>query len=187
MGLTRRQILTRVELPLALPAMIGGLRIAVVSTIAIATIAATILPKGLGFPIFYAIQLPTPFKTEIYSAGRAGGRARAHLRRRARRPAAGGHPVVQGLPVTLMSSDPAPMIFDAATPHTFVEALRFIVDNPHLLVTKALEQLELSGAAHRRSRCSSRSRSGSSSGTSTAARGSRSAPRSSGAPSRASS
>ena len=24
---------------------------------------------GLGFPIFYAIQLPTPFKTEIYSAG----------------------------------------------------------------------------------------------------------------------
>ena len=69
MGLTQRQILTRVEIPLALPAMLGGLRIAVVSTIAIATIAATILPKGLGFPIFYAIQLPTPFKTEIYSAG----------------------------------------------------------------------------------------------------------------------
>jgi osmoprotectant transport system permease protein len=69
MGLTRRQILTQVEIPLALPAIIGGLRIAVVSTVAIATIAATILPKGLGFPIFYAIQLPTPFKTEIYSAG----------------------------------------------------------------------------------------------------------------------
>jgi osmoprotectant transport system permease protein len=69
MGLTRRQLLVRVELPLALPAIIGGLRIAVVSTIAIATIAATILPKGLGFPIFYAINLPTPFKTEIYSAG----------------------------------------------------------------------------------------------------------------------
>ena len=69
MGLTRRQMLLRIELPLALPAIIGGLRIAVVSTIAIATIAATILPKGLGFPIFYAIQLPTPFKTEIYSAG----------------------------------------------------------------------------------------------------------------------
>jgi osmoprotectant transport system permease protein len=69
MGLTRRQVLTRVEIPLALPAIIGGLRIAVVSTIAIATIAATILPKGLGFPIFYAIELPTPFKTEIFSAG----------------------------------------------------------------------------------------------------------------------
>jgi osmoprotectant transport system permease protein len=69
MGLTPRQTLFRVEVPLALPAIIGGLRIAVVSTIAIATIAATILPKGLGFPIFYAIALPTPFKTEIYSAG----------------------------------------------------------------------------------------------------------------------
>jgi osmoprotectant transport system permease protein len=39
------------------------------------------------------------------------------------------------------------VIFDAATPHTFVDALRFIADNPHLLATKALEQLELSGAA----------------------------------------
>jgi osmoprotectant transport system permease protein len=69
MGLTRRQMLTRVELPLAVPAIIGGLRIAVVSTIAIATIAAILLPKGLGYPIFNAIKLPTPFKTEIYSAG----------------------------------------------------------------------------------------------------------------------
>jgi osmoprotectant transport system permease protein len=69
MGLTQRQILTSVEIPLALPAMIGGLRIAVVSTVAIATIAASIGENDLGAPIFYAIQLPTPFKTEIYSAG----------------------------------------------------------------------------------------------------------------------
>jgi osmoprotectant transport system permease protein len=69
MGLTRLQVLTRVELPLALPAIIGGLRIAVVSTVAIATIAATLLPKGLGYPIFLALKEPTPFKTEIYSAG----------------------------------------------------------------------------------------------------------------------
>ncbi len=69
MGLTERQTLLRVELPLALPAMIGGLRVAVVSTIAIATIAASIGKYGLGYPIFYAIGLPTPFKTEIYSAG----------------------------------------------------------------------------------------------------------------------
>ena len=69
MGLTQRQILTRVEIPLALPAIIGGLRIAVVSTVAIATIAASIGENSLGAPIFYAIQLPTPFKTEIYSAG----------------------------------------------------------------------------------------------------------------------
>jgi osmoprotectant transport system permease protein len=69
MGLTKRQVLTRVELPLAVPAIIGGLRVAIVSTIAIATIAAFLLPQGLGYPIFNAVKLPTPFKTEIYSAG----------------------------------------------------------------------------------------------------------------------
>jgi osmoprotectant transport system permease protein len=69
MGLTRVQMLTRVELPLAVPAIVGGLRIAVVSTVAIATIAAFLLPKGLGYPIFLALKEPTPFKTEIYSAG----------------------------------------------------------------------------------------------------------------------
>jgi osmoprotectant transport system permease protein len=69
MGLTRGQVLARVELPLALPAIIGGLRIAVVSTVSIATIAAFIGGKGLGGPIFLALQEPTPFRTEIYSAG----------------------------------------------------------------------------------------------------------------------
>ena len=39
------------------------------------------------------------------------------------------------------------MILDQANTHTVVEAFRFIVDNPHLLLTKAFEQLELSGAA----------------------------------------
>jgi osmoprotectant transport system permease protein len=68
-GLTRTQVLTRVELPLALPVIVGGLRIAVVSTVAIATIAAFLLPKGLGYPIFLALKEPTPFKTEIYAAG----------------------------------------------------------------------------------------------------------------------
>lgn len=69
MGLTRRQTLLRVELPLAVPAIIGGLRIAVVSTISIATIAAFLLPEGLGHPIFLALREPSPFKTEIYAAG----------------------------------------------------------------------------------------------------------------------
>ncbi len=69
MGLTGRQIFMRVELPLAVPAIVGGLRIAVVSTITIATIAAFLLPQGLGYPIFLALKDPTPFKTEIYSAG----------------------------------------------------------------------------------------------------------------------
>jgi len=39
------------------------------------------------------------------------------------------------------------VICDAANAHTFVEALRFIGDHPGVLATKALEQLELSGAA----------------------------------------
>lgn len=69
MGMTRSQMLTHVELPLAVPAIIGGLRIAVVSTVAIATIAAFLLPQGLGYPIFLALKEPTPFKTEIYTAG----------------------------------------------------------------------------------------------------------------------
>ena len=70
MGLTRVQILMRVELPLAVPAIIAGLRIAVVSTVAIATIAGiNVTSMGLGYPIYSALREPTPFKTEIYSAG----------------------------------------------------------------------------------------------------------------------
>jgi osmoprotectant transport system permease protein len=69
MGLQSRQVLTRVELPLAMPAIIGGLRIAVVSTVSIATIAALLGGRGLGDPIFMALKQPTPFKTEIYAAG----------------------------------------------------------------------------------------------------------------------
>jgi osmoprotectant transport system permease protein len=69
MGLRRSQTLWRVEVPLAVPAIVGGLRIAVVSTVSIATIAALIGGKGLGAPIFLALDNPTPFKTEIYSAG----------------------------------------------------------------------------------------------------------------------
>jgi osmoprotectant transport system permease protein len=70
MGLTRRQILMRIELPLAVPAIIAGLRIAVVSTVAISTIAGiNVTSMGLGYPIFSALREPTPFKPEIYSAG----------------------------------------------------------------------------------------------------------------------
>jgi osmoprotectant transport system permease protein len=56
MGLTRRQTLMKVELPLAVPAIIAGLRVATVTTISLATIAAFITPLGLGAPIFNAIQ-----------------------------------------------------------------------------------------------------------------------------------
>ena len=61
MGLTRGQILMRVELPLAMPAIIAGVRVATVTTISLATVAAFITPLGLGAPIFSAIQTaPTP-------------------------------------------------------------------------------------------------------------------------------
>lgn len=67
MGLTRRQTLWRIELPLAVPATMAGLRVAVVSTIALATVAALVIPEGLGYPIFLALR--EAFKTEILVAG----------------------------------------------------------------------------------------------------------------------
>ena len=66
---SRARCCWRIELPLAVPSIIGGLRIAVVSTVSIATIAAILGGRGLGQPIFDALALPTPFKTEIYAAG----------------------------------------------------------------------------------------------------------------------
>jgi len=67
MGLTRRQTLTRVELPLALPAIMAGIRVATVTTISLATVAAFIGVGGLGEPIFNAIQ--DGFKTQFIAAG----------------------------------------------------------------------------------------------------------------------
>jgi osmoprotectant transport system permease protein len=67
MGLTARQRLVRVELPLALPAMMAGIRIATVTTISLTTVAAYIGAGGLGEPIFNAIQ--TGFKTQFLAAG----------------------------------------------------------------------------------------------------------------------
>jgi osmoprotectant transport system permease protein len=68
MGLTRTQTFFRVELPLAVPAIVAGVRIAAVSTISIATVAAFVIPKGLGRPIFIALE-QNLFKTEILAAG----------------------------------------------------------------------------------------------------------------------
>jgi osmoprotectant transport system permease protein len=68
MGMTRSQALWRVELPLALPAIIAGLRIAVVTIIALATIVYTIYDSGLGVPIHSALG-EGPFKTELIAAG----------------------------------------------------------------------------------------------------------------------
>jgi osmoprotectant transport system permease protein len=67
MGLTKGQVLRRVELPLALPAIMAGIRIATVTTISLATVAAFIGVGGLGQPIFNAIQ--SGFKTQFVAAG----------------------------------------------------------------------------------------------------------------------
>jgi osmoprotectant transport system permease protein len=67
MGLTRRQTLMRVELPLALPAILAGVQIATVTVISLATVAAFVVDEGLGSPIFDAINRGT-FKTELIAA-----------------------------------------------------------------------------------------------------------------------
>ncbi len=48
MGLTETQILTGVELPLALPVLVGGFRVALLQVIATATIGAFLAAGGLG-------------------------------------------------------------------------------------------------------------------------------------------
>jgi osmoprotectant transport system permease protein len=55
MGMTRGQILRMVELPMAAPTIISGLRIATVTTVGTATIAAAIGAGGLGVFIFRGI------------------------------------------------------------------------------------------------------------------------------------
>ncbi len=57
MGMTERQILLQVELPLAAPSIMAGVRIATVTTIGTATIAAAIGGGGLGVFIFRGIAM----------------------------------------------------------------------------------------------------------------------------------
>lgn len=62
MGLSERQVLWRVEVPLATPEIVAGLRIATVSTVAIGTLATLAGGGGLGAPIF---ELGIDFKTNL--------------------------------------------------------------------------------------------------------------------------
>jgi osmoprotectant transport system permease protein len=63
MGYTRRQLLWQVELPLALPTIVAGLRIATVTTIGLVTVTA-IIGKG-GFGYFILLGLTRTFSTAI--------------------------------------------------------------------------------------------------------------------------
>ncbi len=57
MGMKKSQILTMVEIPLALPVIMGGIRISTVINIGTATIAALIGAGGLGDFIFKGISM----------------------------------------------------------------------------------------------------------------------------------
>ena len=57
MGMTDRQLLFRVELPLALSVILSGVRVAVVISVGLATIAAAIGAGGLGEFIFRGLAM----------------------------------------------------------------------------------------------------------------------------------
>src|SRR5260221_9365994 len=56
MGMSAFEILTRIELPLALPVIVAGLRIATVTVISVAVVAAYVNAGGLGTLIFNGIS-----------------------------------------------------------------------------------------------------------------------------------
>ena len=65
MGMTPRQVLQRVELPLALPVILAGVRTSVIVNVGTATIGATIGAGGLGAPIISGLVNQNPaFLTE---------------------------------------------------------------------------------------------------------------------------
>lgn len=57
MGMTDAELLTRVELPLSMPFMLAGIRIATVTAVGVATIAAAIGAGGLGELIFRGVAM----------------------------------------------------------------------------------------------------------------------------------
>ena len=62
MGMSPAQVLLRVELPLAFPVIMAGIRLAAISTIGIATIAATINAGGLGAILFSGLRTMNVYK-----------------------------------------------------------------------------------------------------------------------------
>ncbi|MBV9073739.1 MAG: ABC transporter permease subunit, partial [Acidobacteria bacterium] len=57
MGMTTSELLTQIELPLAAPVLLAGIRIATVTAIGVATIAAAIGAGGLGELIFRGVAM----------------------------------------------------------------------------------------------------------------------------------
>ena len=92
LGMSPAQILVRVEIPHALPVFIGGVRVAAIAMIAIATLAGYVGGGGLGALIFDGLTL---HQTSMIVAGSLGASALAiaadlvlrAIERRARRSA----------------------------------------------------------------------------------------------------
>src|SRR5260370_22292366 len=60
LGMTPRQLLWQVELPLAMPSMVAGIRVAAVIGVGTATIAAAVGAGGLGEYIFRGLAMIDP-------------------------------------------------------------------------------------------------------------------------------
>lgn len=56
MGMSEWQVLTRVEIPLGLPLLLGGVRSATLQVVATATLAAYVGAGGLGRPLFLGLK-----------------------------------------------------------------------------------------------------------------------------------
>jgi osmoprotectant transport system permease protein len=63
MGMTEAQTLLRVRLPLALPVVVSGVRVAAVTAVGIATVAALVAAGGLGESVFDGLQVGDRTKT----------------------------------------------------------------------------------------------------------------------------
>jgi len=66
MGYSKRRLLLTVELPLALPSLMAGLRVAAVSTVALVTVGAIVSYGGLGNLLLQAVN--TQFKPQVLTA-----------------------------------------------------------------------------------------------------------------------
>lgn len=66
MGYSKVRMLTRVELPLALPVTMAGLRVATVSTVALVTVGSIVSYGGLGNLLLSAVG--NQFKAQIFAA-----------------------------------------------------------------------------------------------------------------------
>jgi ABC-type proline/glycine betaine transport system permease subunit len=66
MGMTEAQALWRVRLPLALPVVVGGVRVAAVTAVGMASVAALVAAGGLGDSIFAGLRAGD--ETEVLAA-----------------------------------------------------------------------------------------------------------------------